>query len=202
MRSDIINFAASLVDVVGINRLSDTERLLIMGIESTGERNLDDFGHKDGKFHMYGFKKYVKPKVGLLIAFIHSTGYSAKPIGRYGYPLYGEINLKTIAISCGLGMRGKNTLVLHPQYGHRLRFIAIKTDAPIEPIEEPILVEPESPFCRNCSICIDACPVEVLEPYRVTDASICLSNLTHLTEEGRSILCDICLEVCPAGKRF
>ncbi len=195
----IVEYAGSLFDVVGVSRLAEGDRLLILGLESTPERNLDDFGHEESGFRMYGFEKYVAPGLEKLLDFIRARGFIARAVGRYGYPLKGEINLKEEAIRCGLGRRGKNTVVLHPVYGNRLRFMAVRTNAPLEPLTEAAGTEEENPVCSQCSICIDACPVNALEPYRMPDISICLSNITPKTEEGRSILCDICLHKCPAG---
>lgn len=196
----IFEHAGSLFDVVGVSQLSSGDSLLILGLESTPQRNLDEFGHLDGKFQMYGFKKYVGPRLESVLDFIRGKGFSAEPVGRYGYPLKGEVNLKGEAIRAGLGKRGKSTIVLHSKYGTRLRFMAIRTDAPLEPLIGLAPIEEESPVCNGCSICIDACPTKALEPYRMPDISLCLSNITPVTEDGRSILCDICLHLCPAVK--
>ena len=196
----IAEYAGFLFDAVGASRLSGRDSLLILGLETTPEHNLDEFGHLDGKFQMYGFQKYIEPKIKSLLDFIHSKGFSAKPIGRYGYPSKGEINLKEEAIRAGLGKRGKSTVVLHPIYGPRLRFIAIRIDAPLEPLTDSTFAEEGSPVCNKCSICIDACPTNALKPYRMSDPSLCLSNITTVTEDGRSILCDMCLDLCPAAK--
>jgi len=196
----IADQASHLFDVVGYGRLPNGDNLLILGLESKPERNLDDFGHKDGRFQMYGFKKHVTPRLETMLNFIRNMGFSAEPVGRYGYPLQGEINLKNEAVRAGLGKRGKNTVVLHSRYGPRLRFMAVRTDAPLEPIADPALAEEENPVCRGCSICIDACPTRALEPYRLPDISLCLSNITPVTEDGRSILCDQCLHMCPVAQ--
>ena len=196
----ITEHAGSLFDVVGVSRLSSGDNLLILGLESTPERNLDEFGHLDGKFLMYGFEKHVGPRLESLLSFIRSKGFSVEPIGRYGYPLKGKVNLKKEAIQAGLGKQGKSTIVLHPKYGPRLRFIAIRTDVPLEPLTDSVLTKEENPVCSGCSICIEECPVNALEPYRMPDISICLSNITPITEDGHSILCDICLDLCPVAK--
>ena len=198
----IVEKARSLFDVAGITRLPDGRSLLILGLESRPQRNLDEFGHLGGKFQMYGFKKHVKPRLDSLLNFIHSQGLSAEPTGKYGYPLEGETSLKAEAIRAGLGKRGKSTVVLHPKHGPWLRFMAIKIDAPLEPIIDSALNEEENPVCQECSICIAECPVKALEPYRMPDTSLCLSNITPVNEEGRSILCDICLHLCPAAKQI
>ena len=195
--------ASSLFDVAGASRLSNGDNLLILGLESTPERNLDEFGHLDGKFQMYGFEKHVGPRLELLLDFIRGKGFSAEPVGRYGYPLKGEVNLKVEVIRAGLGKRGKSTVVLHPKYGPRLRFMAIRTDAPLEPLIGSAPIEEESPLCSGCSICIDACPTKALEPYHMPDTSLCLSNIDVMTEEqGRLVPCDICLHLCPAANMY
>jgi epoxyqueuosine reductase QueG len=196
---EILGEARALFDVAGVGRLPDGRYLLILGLESGPERDLDDFGHTAGGFQMYGFQKHAAPKLESLLGFIRGRGFKAGLIGRFGYPLKGEVSLKREAIRAGLGKRGKNTVVLHPVYGPRLRFMAVGTDAPLGPLAGPPVLEEPSPFCENCSVCVDACPVNVLEPYRMLDPSVCLSNVSPVAEDGHSILCDICLKKCPAG---
>ncbi len=196
----IADYAGTLFDVVGISRPSSGDSLLILGLESTEERDLDEFGRVNGVFQIYGFRKHVGPRLKSLLGFIRDKGFSVEPVGPYGYPLEGEVNLKEEAIRAGLGKRGKSTVVLHPKYGTRLRFMAVRTDAPLEPLTDLTFTE-EDPLCNGCSICIDICPTNALEPYRMLDASLCLSNITPTTEDGHSSLCDECLHLCPAGKK-
>jgi len=196
----IAEYAGSLFDIVGASHLSSGDNLLIVGLESTEERNLDEFGHVKGVFQMYGFEKHAGPKLESLLNFIRGKGFTAELVGRYGYPLEGEINLKKKAIRAGLGKRGKSTIVLHPQYGSRLRFMAIKTVAPLQPLMRSAQADVENPICNECSVCIDVCPTKALKPYQMPDASLCLSNISPQDEDGRSILCDKCLQLCPAAK--
>lgn len=198
----IFGYTTRIFDVVGSCRGSSGDNLLVLGLESTPERNLDDFGCVGGVLQMYGFREHVGPRVESVVNFIHNIGFAAEPVGRYGYPREGVLNLKEAAILAGLGGRGKNTVVLHPKYGPRLRFAAIRTDAPLDPPASSALAQEGSSFCSGCSICIDACPVKTLEPYRMLDALRCLSNTPIMAEEqGRLVPCDICLHMCPAGKQ-
>ena len=198
---EITKHAASLFNVAGFSRLSGNYNLLILGLESTPEYNLDEFGVLNDKFQIYGFKKYVRPKIESLLKLIRGEGFFAESLGRYGYPLEGEVNLKELAIRAGLGRRGKSTIMLHPKFGTRLRLAAIKTDVPFKQSVDSAFPEERNPFCNECTICIDICPVNVLEPYCMPDTSICLSNTCIMTDEnGRHILCDICLSRCPANQ--
>ncbi|HEY94221.1 MAG TPA: hypothetical protein G4O15_04730 [Dehalococcoidia bacterium] len=195
--TNVLEKSKMLFDVAGITRL-ENKTLLLLGLESTVERNLDDFGHEDGNFRMYGFEKHIQYRLDELLLFIYNSGYAAETAGRLGYPLAGEINLKEAAIRIGIGKRGKNTVVLHPDFGPRLRFMGVLIDVPYD-IPDTTLKEQENPVCRDCNICIDSCPVNALEPYRMPDHSICLSNITPVDDKGHTILCDLCLKLCPAG---
>jgi epoxyqueuosine reductase QueG len=196
----ILRKACELFDVAGATVLPGGYNLLILGLESTTERNLDEFRHKSGKFMLYGFKKHAAHKLKALVTYIRSKGFFAETVNRYGYPLKGEINLKNEAIRAGLGKRGKSTIVLHPRYGPRLRFMAVRTTATFELAATSRLTETSASICQDCSICLDVCPTQVLKPYRLINPSLCLSNITPQTEDGRSILCDKCVILCPAGK--
>jgi len=196
--TEILEKAKELFDVAGIIPF-DSKTLIVLGLESTSERNLDDFGLENGIFRMYGFEKHIQHRLDELLLFISNAGYTAEAVGRIGYPLEGEINLKEAAIRLGIGKRGKNTVVLHSEYGPRLRFMGVMADIPCD-IPDTALNEEENSVCIDCNVCINACPVNALEPYRMPDPKICLSYFTPKTDDGRSILCDLCLKLCPAGK--
>ncbi len=135
-----------------------------------------------------------------ILAFIHNKGFEANLIGKYGYPARSQLNLKTEAIHAGLGKRGKSTVVINDQYGTRLRFAAISTNTSLESPTSASLLSEESPFCNDCTVCIDICPVNALNPYHMPDTSICLSNQRKMPQhKGIYIPCDLCLIRCPAN---
>ncbi len=118
----------------------------------------------------------------------------------------GPILERELAARCGLGVQGKNTQLLHRDWGswfllgELLLTLELKADEPI------------SDICGNCTRCLDACPTEALvEPYRL-DANRCISYWTiehrgDLPDEARDMIgdwvfgCDICQEVCPWNDR-
>lgn len=113
------------------------------------------------------------------------------------------------AIRGGVGFRGKNTLLLHPEHGPWVLLGELLVDA-----ELPSWAPPPSrqASCGSCTRCLDVCPTRALDaPYRL-DPRRCLSYLTieakgWFPAELRAAAgdwvfgCDLCLEVCPFGSR-
>jgi epoxyqueuosine reductase len=198
---EIVARAHSLFDVVGVaSDPSINDTILIIGLVSTPERDLDDFVSEGTKTILRGFARHAKDKEDALIEFIREQGSAAELVGELGYPLNGKPNLKHLAVAAGLGKQGKNTLVIHPRFGPWLRFMAIKTDAPLAPTGPGIYSKEENPYCENCQECVQACPVGILLPYRLADAASCLAAIS----EGRPselAICDKCVVVCPVGER-
>lgn len=104
---------------------------------------------------------------------------------------------------CGVGLRGKNGLVILPPYGTYVFLGTILTDVELDlPPRAP------SPGCVGCGKCLDACPGGALGEGGV-EVSRCLSELTQkkgeLTGEEARLLkahrliwgCDCCQRSCP-----
>ena len=120
----------------------------------------------------------------------------------------GPLVERVYAKHAGLGWQGKNTCMIHESLGSWFFLGVILTSLEL-PHEER--VQPMPDRCGSCTRCIDACPTEALEPYRM-DASRCIAYLTiekrgPIAEElaakaGRNVFgCDICQEVCPWNRR-
>jgi len=198
---EIIARARSLFDAVGVaSDPSTNDTILILGLVSTPERDLDDFASTGTKTILRGFARHAKDKEDALIAFVEEQGFAAELVGELGYPLHGKPNLKHMAVAAGVGKQGKNTLIIHPRFGPWLRFMAIKTDAPLAATGPGIYSKEENPYCENCQKCVQACPAGVLLPYRLVDASSCLAAVSE--ERGSELaICDKCVVVCPVGER-
>ena len=197
----IITEAQRLFDAVGVTPYGG-DSLLILGLETTPERDLDDFFRDEqGIFRLLGFEAHTRPRLNSLIHFIQERGLSAETVGRCGYPQGEELNLKQQAVAAGLGGWGKNSLVLHPKFGPWLRLMAVKVvGATLFPTGSGGDSHKESPLCQDCTACIDACPQGILEPYYLRDSSKCEADLSDLSPKGKLVLCDKCWVVCPVGK--
>jgi epoxyqueuosine reductase len=110
----------------------------------------------------------------------------------------------------GLGNFGKNSLIIHPQYGPWFRIQTVLTDAELVP-DSPF----EKDLCGECEKCIEACPVEALSPYSI-DPDKCilgvyssirddpefrpiLEHMPRLTKNSL-LMCMTCQKVCPYGR--
>ena len=198
---EILAEARRLFDAAGITA-DGKDSLLILGLVSTPQRDLDDFYRdEDGVFRLPGFEVHAQPKLDSLIHFIQEQGLEAQLIGRCGYPLKGELNLKQQAVAAGLGRWGKNSLLLHLELGPWLRLMAMKVmGANLSPTGAGRDNHEDNPLCKDCAACIDACPVGVLEPYRVRDRGSCLARITKSSPKDKLVICDQCWVVCPAGR--
>jgi epoxyqueuosine reductase len=107
-----------------------------------------------------------------------------------------------IARQCGLGWRGKHTLLLSRQGGSFFFLGEMYTDLPL-PVDAPV-----DEHCGDCQACIDICPTQaIIGPYRL-DARRCISYLTielkgSIPEDLRPLMgnriygCDDCQLACP-----
>lgn len=120
----------------------------------------------------------------------------------------GPLVERVYAKYAGLGWQGKNTCMIHESLGSWFFLGVILTSLEL-PREEQ--AQPMPDRCGSCTRCIDACPTEALEPYRM-DASRCIAYLTIekrgpvpedlAAKVGRNVFgCDICQEVCPWNRR-
>jgi epoxyqueuosine reductase len=114
----------------------------------------------------------------------------------------GPVLERELAARAGIGVVGKNTMLLHPEAGSwfLLGELFLTLDlAPDQPLTD---------LCGSCTRCLDACPTGALpEPYRL-DSNRCISYWTiehrgPLPTEARESVggwvfgCDVCQEVCP-----
>jgi epoxyqueuosine reductase len=104
------------------------------------------------------------------------------------------------AVLTGLGWVGKNTLLIHPQYGSFIFLGTVFTNLTFN--RSPELLKD---YCGNCTRCLDACPTEALTPHYL-ESRKCISYLTlekrgewekSYSTGGFVAGCDLCQEVCP-----
>ncbi len=107
----------------------------------------------------------------------------------------------TAACRAGLGVKGKNSLLITKEYGSYVFLGEIVTDMEIEAKENYIS------FCLSCGKCVSACPDSAISDGIIRES--CLSYITQkkgeLSEKEINLIkesgclwgCDICQTVCP-----
>ncbi|UCD96401.1 MAG: epoxyqueuosine reductase [Candidatus Bathyarchaeota archaeon] len=124
---------------------------------------------------------------------LEREGYWANP-AEYEPGLY----LKEAGVLAGLGVIGKNNLLITKAYGPRIRLRALNTDA----LLEPDLIHQGLNYCHNCRKCIDACPANALDGgayNKEACRSYCEDHLKKVSEYS-VLWCMACSTVCPIGK--
>lgn len=107
---------------------------------------------------------------------------------------------KSFAVASGVGMRGRNSLVVSRELGSYFFLSCILSSAVLPP-DDPVEYN-----CGTCSKCVTACPQDALTGPGILMADRCISYLTTECKEepdGSVNLqdwlfgCDTCQQVCP-----
>ena len=124
--------------------------------------------------------------------FLEVRGYRARTIGSSNR----STDLRSLVLASGLGVEGRNHLIVTPEFGPRVRFGAVVTDAVLEARPRKV-----GDLCRGCSLCSRACPAGALNGSFSAEA--CESyNLALERESGLLVRkCTLCTDVCPVGRK-
>jgi epoxyqueuosine reductase QueG len=120
----------------------------------------------------------------------------------------GAFSHKLAAHLAGLGWIGKNSLLVTPDCGPRIRLSSVLTDAPLE------TGIPLPDGCGDCSKCVEVCPVGAFtgvrfDPSEPRDvrfkAQLCHEYEIHREQKFEAIakgmeMCGLCVHICPYGK--
>jgi len=136
-----------------------------------------------------------------LTRFLQEKGYKTEA----HHPFGGKLLFTAHAVGAGLGVKGRNGLIISPEFGMRQRWSAITTDANIPETKKVDLSDMED-FCKNCGVCIENClggaiyeePIEKVKGSGIfthIDRSKCMESLLN------NNYCSNCLKVCPQGSK-
>ena len=150
-------------------------RSIVALAESLPERVVELAGvqeAEDGSAYAYAHYEIHKESIWAavdLCSTLKAQGYNAivfgdlapdvpPTIGKFGRHMPDLRGNAPFAVAAGLGSLGKGGMVIHPQYGPRLRYTFLLTDAELIPTKKSNGIA-----CpRDCKACASACPMAAL----------------------------------------
>jgi epoxyqueuosine reductase len=141
---------------------------------------------------------------------LQNAGYRALPIAEHAMDrsiFKGIFSHKLAAHLAGFGWIGKNTLLVTPDRGPRVRLMSVLTTAHLTPTQSS--VELGYNGCGDCRLCIDICPVQALTglPFTTNITRDALLNAKKCSDyRGEQFKltgsrhCGLCLHTCPLGQ--
>ncbi|HEA69927.1 MAG TPA: hypothetical protein ENI07_24410 [Desulfobacterales bacterium] len=169
--------------------------IIILCLETSPEKDLDEFigGNAEYKTWCFsGFKKFFSPKVDEFLEEFEKADPHTVPIASYD----DFIKLKKLSVKAGIGIQGRNTLVIDHEFQGRLRFCAVETFLDIEPTGDGIYHHANNRHCDECRFCEIACPVEAVKDYKLIDEEECLAHRQLTNRTPNLTRCNLCWEAC------
>jgi epoxyqueuosine reductase QueG len=139
-----------------------------------------------------------------LANFLEDKGYDA--IIPHGFKDEKEkvarLSFKLAAYEAGLGVFGRPSVLITPEYGPRVNLGVVLTDASIGS-DKPL--KGFNP-CKECSVCVSLCPINAINkewpPPKGFNRSRCVQFVYWIREKTKKkiMLCGYCYNNCPAGE--
>jgi epoxyqueuosine reductase len=139
-----------------------------------------------------------------LITLLRGKGYSATEVPR-GHAdeknMIARMSFKLAAHEAGVGVFGRPSIILTPEFGPRVNLGVVLTDAVLES-DKPL--KDFSP-CENCDLCIRICPVEAIgdrmPPPTGFNRKKCVNFVDWVKRKTNEKveLCGYCFDRCPSG---
>jgi ferredoxin len=144
------------------------------------------------------FRTYYE--VGVIVNkvadYLRSRGYNA----HAGPAIGGDVNYIPVAIDAGLGMSGKNGLLITKKNGPRVRLAAVYTDVENLPFSQQNQHSWIRNFCQSCNLCVQKCPANAIYREIKTHADLGPIFIDHTkcalpfsNDNG----CTLCVKFCP-----
>lgn len=198
----IADMAAYGREILGVGPTERYTRAISFGL-LVPEGVLDTLSDGPTLFYLHHYRQvnYRLDMVAYLLAKeIEAGGHRALPFAASQLIDWqrqlGHISHKHAAAAAGLGWIGRNNLLVHPQFGSRVRYNTVLTDMGLEP---------DAPLgfgCGECRACASSCPASAIKEEQADfDHRGCYEMLT-VFKNKRSLghhICGLCVKVCKGG---
>jgi len=148
--------------------------------------------------HHYRQANYVLDRIAFHVAaLIQRLGGRALPIAASHIVDWdnqrGHVSHKGLARAAGLGWLGRNNLIVHPDFGARIRLVSILTDLPLK------TNQPLDDSCGECHQCIAVCPAGAIrQDVAHFDHLACFEKLKEFRQKHNvgQYICGVCIKAC------
>ncbi len=148
--------------------------------------------------HVYRHANYLLDRAAFDLALaLQAAGWRALPVPASQIVdesgPRGLVSHRLLGQAAGLGWIGRSRLLVSPDFGARMRYASVLTDAPYPP------GEPVEDGCGDCRRCIELCPADaVKESSREFDIEVCREKLVEFGKRpsATAALCGICVKAC------
>ncbi|MCI5866495.1 MAG: hypothetical protein SOZ23_01230 [Methanosphaera sp.] len=222
---DIMQYTENLTDICGVAHLmEDKERLIetygddickypyaiVVGhlmdhdiIESIPLSYNDDKIAQDYLDEYFNSHQRAAKIADKIADFIKKQGFDAIVLDVSGDS--DEVNLKmpfsnkASANIAHIGWLGKNNLMITKEFGPRLTWVTILTNADLK----DYIKDEQDSLCGDCKLCVNACPGNAIcddqDPRKSYDPVACGEYLKQRRDDGHPVACGMCLYICPYG---
>lgn len=155
-------------------------------------------------FHHYKQVNYLIDRIALrLSGIIENNDYLALPIASSQTVDWdrqrGHLSHKEVAFKAGIGFYGRNNLIVHPDFGAKIRFATILTNIPLSVSQNPLNLD-----CGDCFACVKICPAGAIGNTRSEfNLMLCYEKLQEFSKNKKigQYICGLCVKVCNGIKR-
>lgn len=104
-----------------------------------------------------------------------------------------HLSHKKLGVLAGLGWIGRNNLLVNKGLGSQFRLVSILTNMPLK------IDKPAKGDCRDCRLCIEACPAGAIKENPLSfDHIRCFEKLKEFQKERLvdQYICGVCVNAC------
>jgi epoxyqueuosine reductase len=110
--------------------------------------------------------------------------------------LLGHLSHRELGALAGAGWRGRNNLLVHPEFGSQVRYASVLTDMPFP--DRGIDLD-EARGCGDCHTCVSVCPAGAIKMDPLAfDLDRCTAQVRRFaqSEKLNTLICGICVRAC------
>ena len=184
--------------------LSDLDYALSIGVRLS-DKVIDSLVNEPTMLYSMHYRRVnylLDEVVTRLTGLLQKMGYAALPIPASQVIDFknqlAHVDHRVVANLAGLGWLGRCGLLVNPEFGARVRYATLLTNAPLE------ASKPNAGSCGECKSCLEICPSNAI---REKKEDFVRENCTALLKDFskkpgiNQMICGLCVKACkPQGR--